>query len=62
MIENNSINYEKKYKLLCKQIEDTKKNYFKGKGMNTAESLYGFSACNKILNYITKIDNKYPTE
>lgn len=62
MIENNSINYEKKYKLLCKQIEDLKKSYNKGKGMNMEESVYGESACKKILEYIGKIDKKYPTE
>ena len=50
MIENNSINYEKKYKLLCKQIEDIRKIYNKGKGISTMEeSIYGESACKKIL-------------
>lgn len=63
MIENNSINYEKKYKLLCKQIEDIRKIYNKGKGISTMEeSIYGESACKKILEYIRKIDEKYPTE
>lgn len=62
MIENNAINYEKKYKMVCEAIKNYKKEYLEGKDMSTAESLIGNSTCNKIIIYINMIDEKYPTE